>query len=152
MEYPTKPGGGNKPEPYIPAGNGEKSGEYTNKEVVNIDKNKPDKNCYIRNRNGLFNPRKSTLVKRVDHIISMPWGHKIPTVFKPNSVIKKIVNGCIEQERYFDEKGETYLEIHYTNHGNPKTHPRVPHIHRSKIINGIYQHAPWEEFRWKQNA
>ncbi len=25
----TKPGGGNKPQPYIPAGNGDQSGQYT---------------------------------------------------------------------------------------------------------------------------
>ncbi len=53
----------------------------------------------------------------------------------------------IEQERYYNEKGETYLEIHHTNYGNPKAHPRVPHIHRSKIVNGVYEHAPWEDFQ-----
>lgn len=149
MDYPKKPGGGNKPEPYIPAGNGEKSGEYTNKDTGNtkIQRNVPDKNCYIKNEKGLYNPKKSSLVKKVQGIYSAPWGHKIPTIFKPNSVMKKIVNGYIEQERYFDENGETYLEIHYTNHGNPKAHPRVPHIHQSKIVNGTYQHAPWEEFK-----
>ena len=33
MSDSYKPGGGNKPQPYIPAGNGEKSGEYTDKPV-----------------------------------------------------------------------------------------------------------------------
>lgn len=148
---PTKPGGGNKPENYIPAGNGEHSGEYTNKPVTKenkqIKKISPDPNCKIRNRIGLFNPRKSKLVGKVNHIHIAHWGYKIPTIYKPNTVIKKIVNGIIEQERYYDEKGETYLEIHYTNHGNPKAHPRVPHIHRSKIVNGVYEHAPWEDFQ-----
>lgn len=35
---PTKPGGGNKPEPYIPAGNGEHSGEYTDKANEMLEK------------------------------------------------------------------------------------------------------------------
>ena len=29
MQDNFKPGGGSKPQPYIPAGNGERSGEYT---------------------------------------------------------------------------------------------------------------------------
>lgn len=151
MDNPTKPGGGNKQQPYIPAGNGEKSGEYTDKSSTdkNQKKNKisPQPNCRIKNKKGLFNPKKSKLVKKVNYIYSGVWSHKVPTVFKPNSVFKKIVNGFIEEERYFDENGETYLEIHYTNHGNPKSHPIVPHIHRSRMINGVFDHVDWEEFQ-----
>lgn len=156
MGNPTKPGGGNKQQPYIPAGNGDKSGEYTdksyNKDEKVIKKSLSQPNCKIRNRKGLFNALQSKLVQKVDYIYSGVWSHKVPTVFKPNSVFKKIVNGYIEEERYYDENGETYLEIHYTNHGNPKTHPVVPHIHKSRIIKGVFNHADWEEFQWGLNA
>ena len=43
-----KPGGGNKPQPYIPAGNGEKSGEYTDKPVSEKPKQSA-KHSFIKN-------------------------------------------------------------------------------------------------------
>ena len=43
------------------------------------------------------------------------------------TIIKK--NGIIESERYYDEQGNPYLDIDYTNHGNSKAHPIVPHEH-----------------------
>lgn len=33
------------------------------------------------------------------------------------------------QERYYDENRDVYLDIDYTDHNNPKTHPIVPHQH-----------------------
>lgn len=150
MSNPTKPGGGNKPQPYIAAGNGEESGQYTDKENGSKPaSSKPNHitNCHIANRNGLYNPRKSKLVKKVRHFFVMEWGQKIPIISKPNSVLKKIINGEIVEERYYNERGEMYLEIHYTNHSNSKTHPNVPHIHRSKVINGVFYHAPQEKFQ-----
>lgn len=33
---------------------------------------------------------------------------------------------------YRDSSGKSYLDIHYTNHGNPKKHPKVPHRHSWK--------------------
>lgn len=47
MSGPYKPGGGNKPQPYIPAGNGEKSGEYTDKSVTSSKSRVT--HCLIRN-------------------------------------------------------------------------------------------------------
>ena len=38
------------------------------------------------------------------------------------------------QERYYDENGEAKMDVDYTNHGNPKRHPKVPHRHR--WVNG----------------
>ncbi|MDO4940763.1 MAG: hypothetical protein Q4E33_03625 [Erysipelotrichaceae bacterium] len=55
---------------------------------------------------------------------------KIPMTAKSNSVKTKLGDGGkILQERYYDSKGKAYLDIDYTNHGNPKMHPNVPHEH-----------------------
>lgn len=43
-----KPGGGNKPQPYVPAGNGDKSGEYTDKPISNKPKSSV-RHCFIKN-------------------------------------------------------------------------------------------------------
>ena len=150
MSNPTKPGGGNKPQPYIAAGNGEESGQYTDKENATAKKTRKlsfKSSCHIRNRPRLYNPLKSKLVKKVRQIYIAFFGNKIPTRSTPNSVVKKIVNGEIEEERYYDSKGETYLEIHYTDHGNPKNHPMVPHIHKSHFIDGVYYHAKGDKFQ-----
>lgn len=47
----------------------------------------------------------------------------------PNSVTIIRKNGKVHQERYYDEYGLPYLDIDYTDHGNPKQHPVVPHEH-----------------------
>ncbi|MBM7541129.1 hypothetical protein JOE23_001374 [Amphibacillus cookii] len=55
---------------------------------------------------------------------------KIPTVHKPNSVIRRVnSNGNLISERIFDDVGKVITDIHYTDHGNPKMHPKVPHKH-----------------------
>ena len=38
-------------------------------------------------------------------------------------------NGKVITRRYYDKNGNADLDIDYTNHGNPKTHPKVPHRH-----------------------
>lgn len=40
-----------------------------------------------------------------------------------------VVDGELIQRRYYDEKGRADLDIDYTDHGNPKQHPKVPHRH-----------------------
>ncbi len=53
----------------------------------------------------------------------------------PNSVGQKYnEKGSIISERYYNNNGDAYLDIDYTNHGNSKTHPNVPHQHKI-IIN-----------------
>lgn len=142
-----KPGGGNKPQPYIPAGNGEKSGEYTDKPVSEKSK-EPIKNCFIKNVPKKYNFKGSKLVKTVINCYRYYQGVSIPTKTKPNTVIKKIVGGYVVSERYYNEEGEVYLDIHYTCHGNPYTHPVVPHIHRwLKDKNGILHIDKWEDFQ-----
>lgn len=48
---------------------------------------------------------------------------------EPNSVTKSYKHGRMIQEQYYDENGDVYLDIDYTDHGNPKFHPIVPHQH-----------------------
>lgn len=38
-------------------------------------------------------------------------------------------------ERYDEKDRKPYIDIDYTNHGNSKLHPHVPHEH--KYSNGI---------------
>ena len=45
-----------------------------------------------------------------------------------------MVNGQVVTERYYNDKGEAYLDIDYTDHNRPKGHPFVPHIHHCKVI------------------
>ena len=57
--------------------------------------------------------------------------HTIPTTSAPNSVIQELDdNGNLERERYYDENGRALFDIDYTNHGNAKKHPTVPHKHK----------------------
>ena len=54
---------------------------------------------------------------------------RIPYNGEPNSVFVVRKNGTSFQERYYDENGLPYLDIDYSDHGNPKQHPIVPHMH-----------------------
>ena len=101
-----KPGGGNKPQPYIPAGNGEKSGEYTNKPITLKPNNV--KNCFIKNIKKRCNFKNSKLVGEVINYYVYRNHVSVPSVGKPNSVIKKIVDGYVVSERYYNKKGEAY--------------------------------------------
>ena len=146
MANPLKPGGGNKPQPYIPAGNGEESGEYTNKSVPN--KRLGIRHCFIRNVWRRCNFMHSKLVGKVVDYSHRFEGTNVPSTFRPKSVIKKIVNGYVVSERYYNSKGEAYLDIDYTCHGRPNTHPEVPHIHRwTKDENGRLRRNTWESFQ-----
>lgn len=144
MDNPKKIGGGNKPQDYIPAGNGKKSGEYTtssNNTNVYLDE------CHKSRSYGKHNFCNSTLVQKVENHFSILEKSSVPKNNLPNSVTKKIVNDYVVTERYYDSEGNPYLDIDYTCHGNPKTHPVVPHIHRwTKNDSGIYTRGKWEEF------
>ena len=139
-----KPGGGNKLQPFIPAGNGEHSGEYTDKDQ--ILPNGHIKNCCIVNVRGRCNFKKSSLVKKVKLVFSRSKTDYIPLKSNPNSVIKIVSNGYVESERYYNEYGEAYLDIDYTDHGNPKTHPYVPHIHQWTKKFGLLKRGKIKEF------
>lgn len=150
MSNSYKPGGGNKPQPYIPAGNGEKSGEYTNKATsqASFKQKRGVLNCHIKNVKFRYNFCHSSLVKKVSETFISDPGVSIPRFGKPNSVSKKVINGYIATERYYNINGEAYLDIDYTCHGNPKRHPYVPHIHRwRKNESGILERGEWEVFQ-----
>jgi hypothetical protein len=54
---------------------------------------------------------------------------------KPNSSVDILdKNGNIVTRRWFDSNGDQVKDLHYTNHGNPRTHSEWPHIH------GPYRH------------
>jgi len=75
----------------------------------------------------------------------------IPTTGKPNSVTIIKRDGKIEQERYYDGNGEPYLDIDYSDHGNPKKHPEVPHEHTwDKLPNGKYKRNGWRKIQWQK--
>ena len=147
MSDSYKPGGGNKPQPYIPAGNGEKSGEYTDK--PSSTRKSGVKHCLIQNVLGKYNFLNSKSIKKVTYCLSSGKGASIPSKSKPNSVIKKIIDGYVTTERYYDEKGDAYLDIDYTCHGNPATHPEVPHMHHWFINNKgeLERNKKWESFK-----
>lgn len=55
---------------------------------------------------------------------------KLPLYSEPNSVFRKVdKNNNTITERYYDSEGKADYDIDYTNHGNAKTHPDVPHKH-----------------------
>lgn len=47
----------------------------------------------------------------------------------PNSISQVRKKDTVVSERYYDETGNVHGDIDYTNHGNPKWHPIVPHQH-----------------------
>jgi len=135
--FNKKPGGGGLLQYYIPAGNGKNSGQYVKFKNYDLER--------MYNL-GEFNPLKCRLVGNVERSYYIENGREIPKHYTPNSVIKKIINNCIITERYYNENGDPYLDIDYTNHGNKKHHPVVPHIHRWNIINGKIERGRWEVF------
>ena len=56
--------------------------------------------------------------------------HNLPSYGTPNSRVIQYRNGKKYKERFYGENGFPIKDIHYTDHGNPKRHPKVPHIHR----------------------
>ena len=81
--------------------------------------------------NGIdYNTAGSSAVGKVDSINVVADAHSLPLEGDANSVTKSYKEGKLDQERYYGEDGKAYLDIDYSNHGNPKTHPKVPHQHR----------------------
>lgn len=46
-----------------------------------------------------------------------------------NRIKTQVENGRTHQKRIYDEKGNPRVDIDYSNHGNAKRHPHVPHKH-----------------------
>ena len=77
-----------------------------------------------------YNPNKSESVGKVDTINTEDNAHNMPTTSDPNSVTRNYRDGKLDSERYYGDDGKPYLDIDYTDHGNSKMHPVVPHEHK----------------------
>lgn len=81
-------------------------------------------------QNGVdYNTAGSRSVREVDSVQTLSESHSIPTSGYPNSVTRNYRNGSLYTERYYGENGKPYLDIDYSDHGNPSTHTTVPHEH-----------------------
>lgn len=58
------------------------------------------------------------------------YDRKVPITSKPNDVIDNYKNGQLEQRRIYDENSHVKFDIDFSDHGNSKLHPNVPHIHK----------------------
>lgn len=91
------------------------------------------KNSEIANNND-YNRAGSLDVEKVKSI-SKITNHSVSIKGIPNSVSQNHdKKGSLISERYYNDNGWAYLDIDYTNHGNPKTHPDIPHQHKIRII------------------
>lgn len=61
-------------------------------------------------------------------------GHTVPSIGEPNSVFDLLKDGKVTQRRYYGKTGKPRLDLDFTDHGNPKKHPIVPHRHGWKEI------------------
>lgn len=97
-----------------------------------------------------YNFSESNYVKCVIDTNDLDVAHHehVPSTGKPSSVTRVYKNGKLIQERYYDENGDVYLDIDYTDHHLPEKHPVVPHRHRwEKDEEGILRRQPWEEIK-----
>ncbi|MBC2138011.1 hypothetical protein [Listeria innocua] len=102
----VKPGGGSakpkqKPKPKL-----------TTAQVYNTAKSKGAKTARHSN------VKKSAKTKSLPYKSSKPYSSKD---FYDGKKLK--------QRRYYDKNGKAQMDIDYTNHGNAKAHPKVPHRH-----------------------
>ena len=78
--------------------------------------------------------------------ITITQEHSVPETSEPNSVrIKYDKKGNKLSERYYDKDGRAYLDIDYTDHGNSKSHPIVPHQHTIRWDDGKMNRSIGEE-------
>jgi len=68
---------------------------------------------------------------------SVTTNNKLPVKSTPNSSIDLVDDaGNVVRRRYFDGNGNVIKDVDFTNHGNPKFHPEVPHEHLWKWKDG----------------
>lgn len=76
-----------------------------------------------------YNEHKKNGTKTDGHTVT----RKLPVTGKPFTSKDRTRdgswNGKVLQRRYYDKDGNADLDIDYTDHGNPKAHPKVPHRH-----------------------
>lgn len=86
-----------------------------------------------------YNTAGSSNIGEVHTIQTLSNAHSMPTTSSPNSVSRNYREGKLATERYFNQNGEPYLDIDYTDHGNKKMHPYVPHEHKTVYKDGNLQ-------------
>ena len=90
---------------------------------------------------GIVNSKNEINIKKEEN-------YSIPIKGVPNSVTIIRKNGIVHQERYYDKDGNPHLDIDYSDHGNPKKHPVVPHEHKwTRLPNGKYKRGKWNEIK-----
>lgn len=95
-----------------------------------------------RNINGKdYNTAGSRSVGQVDTVTTVSNSHSMPQTSTPNSVTKNYKDGKISTERYYGSDGKPYLDIDYSDHGNAKMHPDVPHEHKITFRDGKLNRA-----------
>ena len=56
--------------------------------------------------------------------------NKVSFTSVPNSVADELLSdGIVKQRRFYGKTGQPRFDIDYTDHGNPKHHKIVPHVH-----------------------
>lgn len=95
-------------------------------------------NCAVWVHNAECNPAGSKSVREVESVQTLEDAHSMPLESKPNSAIQNYKEGDLVTERYYGSDGKPYLDIDYTDHGNPKMHPIVPHEHDISFDSGHF--------------
>lgn len=82
-----------------------------------------------------YNIARSSSVRSVSTINNVGESHSLLERSVPNSVSQKMRNGKLYEERFYNSKGEPYLDIDYSDHNTPGKHTN-PHQHAIIIVNG----------------
>ncbi|MGE8207834.1 hypothetical protein ACQKP0_25550 [Heyndrickxia sp. NPDC080065] len=73
--------------------------------------------------------------------------HKVEFIGPPNSVFDNYKDGKLDSRRYYGPTGKPRLDIDFSDHGNPKNHPVVPHAHdwhvKTENIDIIKRERNW---------
>lgn len=94
-------------------------------------------NATVKLKNGSdYNKAGSASVRNVSSVNQLSDPHSVSMQGEKNSSTQIYRKGKMVSERYYNSKGNAYLDIDYTDHGNPKMHPDVPHEHRIHRKNG----------------
>ncbi len=87
----------------------------------------------MKGNSPLFTSKGSSHIEVKNHITP----HHLPMTHIPNSRIEqRDDNGKLIRIRHYDEHGNAYKDVDYTDHGRPDTH-KVPHTHIIDTGNGI---------------
>lgn len=101
---------------------------------------------YSSHFSGSYNSAGSANVKVVNKV-SVHHEKHYQTILHsdPDSVNVVYKDGKLIKEDYYDSNGDIYLTIDYTNHGNAKHHPKVPHEHHWNKKDGNFSHDKGDE-------